>query len=338
MIAYLLGKETFNREVGLLSAGITAVYSYFVYYSANLVTEPFYITGVLMVLYVSIRIVKIIAADLEAERFFDRYKLALALGISLGATVLLRQLFLLFIPFLFLWIWLSVDRSKRRAVISHFFISSIIVGAMILPFTLYNYQRFNRFVLLNTNSGYAFFWGNHPIYGSHFIPILPEEMGSYQDLIPAELLHLDEAALDQALLREGLRFIVEDPVRIILLSFSRIPAYFMFWPSHDSGLVSNVARVSGFGLFLPLMLFGIVRSLSNRKHKLAISSPEVLLLLFALIYTGIHLLTWALIRYRLPVDAVLVIFAGLAFRDLILVYQRRAGRLPEISTKPLDGR
>jgi hypothetical protein len=30
----------------------------------------------------------------------------------------------------------------------------------------------------------------------------------------------------------------------------------------------------------------------------------------------IHLLSWALIRYRLPVDAVLIVFAGLAFVDL----------------------
>jgi hypothetical protein len=34
------------------------------------------------------------------------------------------------------------------------------------------------------------------------------------------------------------------------------------------------------------------------------------------VYTLIHVLTWTLIRYRLPVDAILVIFAGLALVDL----------------------
>jgi hypothetical protein len=43
--------------------------------------------------------------------------------------------------------------------------------------------------------------------------------------------------------------------------------------------------------------------------------------MFIVIYTGIHVLTWTLIRYRLPVDALLVIFAGLAVVDL-------AGRVP----------
>ncbi len=97
---------------------------------------------------------------------------------------------------------------------------------MILPFTAYNYARFGRFVLLNTNSGYAFFWGNHPIYGTHFVPILTPEMGSYQDLIPPEVRNLDEAALDQELMRRGLQFVIDDPGRYLLLSLSRIPVLF----------------------------------------------------------------------------------------------------------------
>ena len=35
------------------------------------------------------------------------------------------------------------------------------------------------------------------------------------------------------------------------------------------------------------------------------------LVLFVGIYSLIHLFSWALIRYRLPIDAVLLIFAGL---------------------------
>jgi len=38
-----------------------------------------------------------------------------------------------------------------------------------------------------------------------------------------------------------------------------------------------------------------------------------------LVYSVIHVLTWALIRYRLPVDAMLVIFAGYA---LVHLYHR----------------
>jgi hypothetical protein len=187
---------------------------------------------------------------------------------------------------------------------------------MILPFTIYNYARFDRFVLLNTNAGYALFWANHPIYGTHFEPILPPEMGSYEDLIPPELRDLDEAALDQALLQRGIRFVVGEPVRYAQLSLSRIPAYFMFWPSSGSGMISNVARVSSFGILWPFMLYGLFYALIRRKSSSFVTSPAFLLILFSITYSLIHLLSWSLIRYRLPVDAVMLIFAGLSIWQL----------------------
>jgi hypothetical protein len=143
----------------------------------------------------------------------------------------------------------------------------------------------------------------------------------YIRLIPPELRNLDEAALDQELLKRGLDFIKQDPGRYLLLSLSRIPAYFTFWPSRDSGLISNISRVGSFGLFSPFMVYGIYRAFTLLlKQKLTLKSdPAILLVLFATIYTGIHLMSWALIRYRLPVDAVLTIFAGLAVAD---IYQR----------------
>jgi hypothetical protein len=42
----------------------------------------------------------------------------------------------------------------------------------------------------------------------------------------------------------------------------------------------------------------------------------VLLTTFVAAYTLVHLLSWALVRYRLPIDGVLVIFAGLAVARL----------------------
>ena len=73
------------------------------------------------------------------------------------------------------------------------------------------------------------------------------------DLIPQELRQLDEAALDQALLKLGLQFVIDEPIRYLQLSLSRIPFYFMFWPSNDSGMLSNISRMASFGLMWPFM-------------------------------------------------------------------------------------
>lgn len=309
-LAYRLGSLAFNQRVGLVTAGITAVYTYFFYYAATLMTEAFYITAILFSLNLLI--------SLSEPEQSSRKKLALFLGLALGTTVLLRQLYLLVIPFLFLWLWWRWYKQGRKLPLMETALALLVIVVMIVPFTIYNYSRFDRFVLLNTNAGYAFYWANHPIYGTRFISILPPEMGTYRDLIPAELRRqrLDEAALDQELLGRGLSFVTDDPGRYILLSLSRIPAYFVFWPTADSELLSNVARLTSFTLFLPFMLYGLVRSLYRGRGLAYLQSPAALLLLFATLYTAIHLLSWALIRYRLPVDAVMVVFAGSAMVDI----------------------
>ncbi len=308
-ITYRIGEKAFGRNVGLIAAIVVSIYIYYVYYGAALMTEPFYITSILFSLFFAMQL----ADNQDKKR--DR-KLGLAMGISLGFTIILRQVFLLFVPFLFLWIWIARFRLNRRLPLLSTVLSFLLIFAFILPITFYNYQRFRRLVLVNTNSGYAFFWGNNPIYGTKFIPILttPE----YQAMIPEEVRHLDEAALDSELLGRGIQFVVQDPMRYILLSLSRIPPYFIFWYSPESSILSNISRIGSFGVFLPFMLYGLFLGIKKTSSFWnLVTSLQGLLILFALVYSGVHILTWTLIRYRLPVDAVLIPFAGLALYDIV---------------------
>jgi hypothetical protein len=73
--------------------------------------------------------------------------------------------------------------------------------------------------------------------------------------------------------------------------------------------MSNLVRVLSYGLYLPFMLLGLYFSFSRWKNFL-------LLYLFMLVHTGIHLLSWPAPRYRLSVDAVAMVFAGLAVLEL----------------------
>ncbi len=328
-LLYRLGKRLFGEPAGLAAAAVGALYAYFIYYAATLMTETFFILCILGSLE--------LALDL-AEK--PSWKTALLLGLTLGLGILLRQTLLLFLPFLLLWLLWA---ARRRIRWQHVALPLLMIALLILPWTVHNYFTFGRFVLLNTNSGFAFFWANHPIYGTRFIPVLPPDGPSYQDLIPPELRLLDEAALDAALMRQGIAFVLEDPVRYLLLSLSRIPEYFKFWPSPESGLVSNISRVASFGVFLPFMLYGLYLSLKRSTQPSGPNSPystpnpqpptfnlqrTALLYLFIAVYSAIHLLSWALIRYRLPVDATLIPFAGLALENLrqrIRESQRREG-------------
>lgn len=311
LLVYKIGEKYAGKSIGLVAAFITAIYFYFVYYSAALMTEPFYITAILGTLYLAM----LVTDPKKDVHLSQRVWLSAAIGVTLGGAILLRQLFLLISPFILFWIGWRVFRQKRSRPLIEIALPLLIIAAMIIPFTIFNYQRFGQFVLLNTNAGFAFFWGNHPIYGTQFIPILPPEMGTYFDLIPKDLLPLSEPALDQALMKLAVQFILDDPLRYVLLSLSRIPAYFQFWPSADSSTFSNISRVGSFGIFWPFMLYGFIRTLIGGDSR-RLSSFTWLVFLFVFTYTGMHLLTWALIRYRLPVDAIMILFAAIGLVDL----------------------
>ncbi len=331
----IVGDSTWEASqiIALLAAAWTAFYGYFIYYSAALMTETFYITCILWTLDVAQRIPEKTVEGSLKKRWALLY---LKLGLAVGLAVLFRQAFLLFLPFLFAWLWWAQVRMQsgepnlRRSwlpskrLVWGGLATLAVVAVLILPFTAYNYTRFQRFVLLNTNSGYAFFWANHPVHGYKFVPLFTEGMPSYQELIPEELRSLDEAALDQELLRIGLGFVFDEPLRYISLSLTRIPEHFIFWPLQTSPLLSNLTRTGSLGVALPFSIAGIIfMSVHFRRNDFQYPAASILLLLFFFVYAGIHILTWAGIRYRLPVDPILILFASYGLFQLIVTVQKR---------------
>jgi 4-amino-4-deoxy-L-arabinose transferase-like glycosyltransferase len=286
-----LGRRMGDERVGLIAAGWGALYGYFIYYSATLMTEMATIAAILWLLELSLRL---------AER--PTWRRWLVFGLLVGIAGLLRQVALLPVPLVGLWIvaqrrsWQSVGGLALAAAVSMM---------LLAPVTWRNWHAFGSFVPVNTNAGYAFFWANHPVHGADFMPILEGDAPSYQELIPPELLSLNEAALNDALLERGLGFVREDPLRYVRLSLSRIDDYFTFWPSRRSSLPSNLTRVLSFGVALPFMLAGLWLA---RRQWWGIAP----LWLFGGAYVLLHLLSWALIRYRLPVDGVLLVLAAVA--------------------------
>ncbi len=345
LITWRIGRRLFGPKVGLVSAALTAFYAYFVYYAGALVTESFFILAILWALDVSTAL-----ADSSNPLYCKReVKPWVYLGLAFASAALLRQTILLLVPFVLAWIawqvhhrtsskspllggerWLQpsgVGRSTKTPVVpllSRMTLTVLIVFAFILPWTVRNYRVFGQFVLLNTNAGFAFFWGNHPIHGSEFIPLLPGNRTTYGALIPEELRGFNEARLDRALLLRGLTFAREDPARYIRLSISRAKEFFKFLPSQNSGVASNYARVLSFGLCFPFILFGLILVVPCWKGW---GSPQyypgaVLLFFVSAGYTLIHLMTWSLIRYRLPVDAITMPFAAFS---MVYAYDRVFG-------------
>ena len=214
-----LTKRGFTTErLALLAAGISAVYFYFVLYAATLMTETFYLIALLWSLLLMMRL---------AERPTLRH--GLWLGLILGLTTLLRQSVLPWLIVAVLWLLLVAYRAKvMRRMAGALLVTGMVMAVMIAPFTIRNYLAYGQFLLLNSNAGYAMYSAQHPMQGTNFQEFTGAPM-------PADLQGMNEAQMDRELMRRGIGFVTDDPGRYVLLSLSRIPDYFEFWPEQGRG-------------------------------------------------------------------------------------------------------
>lgn len=287
-LIYRLGRQLFDERVGLVAAALMAAYAYFVFFAAALMTQTFFILALLAALTMAIDAVRAPAPG--------RW---LGLGLVLGIGTLLRQNLLLFAPLLLAWAaWSCRGRMRWPAPLA----ALLGMALCIAPWTVYNYRVFGDFLLLNSNGGFFLYSSNHPSHGTRFDPnhVAPR---------PAHVHGLAEPAMDRALAREALAMIRAEPGRFLALSWSRVSEYFRWLPDRRSSLLSNLARLFSFTLYLPFMLWGLL--LSYRRWN--VLAP---LLMYVAFETVMHLSSWAAPRYRLPSDAVMMLFAALAVIDL----------------------
>ena len=115
-LVWRIGNRVFGPPVAVIAAAMSAVYIYFFYYAGALVTETFYIVGILWVIDTTFRLVEPNeSGEAAGASASNRWWLWIELGLAMGVTVLLRQVFLLFAPILYVWIWWNRAEKRRLA-------------------------------------------------------------------------------------------------------------------------------------------------------------------------------------------------------------------------------
>ena len=293
--------------VPLVAALVAALYGYFLLYAATMMTETYYI----VVLLWSLERALALDRQLRDGSLLGIWRPGLLLGLSLGLAALLRQSILPWAAVLFLYLLVAGLRAARRrvgqarATILALGGAGLVIVAFILPWTVRNYIVYDEFLLLNSNAGYAMYSAQHPMHGTRF-----REFDAAP--LPEGFWGRSEPVLDRELMRLGIGFVLDQPGRYLLLSLSRVRAFFEFWPTPDTTLLHNVGRTGSFGLFLPFLLYGLYLSF----RRLGFLGENAVLFLFAAFYALLHVLTWAMVRYRLPVDAALMPLGAWALVDL----------------------
>lgn len=285
LIVYLIGKRLFNQTIGLIAAGICALYGPFLVYETSILTTVLDTFLLLLGVFILLKSVE--------QSSLKWYFIA---GIVLGLSALSRATTILVLPFLLLWLMIKLGVNKK------FLCSSLlIILGMILtfsPFTYRNYKYSGEFILL-TNTGPVAFWvgNNEDSEGVYHLPPYTEELR-----LKNENFYIEDA----------LRFIREKPKEYLWLLYKKFTLFWNAYEIPDNDIVYE--RFIKLSPLLKIMIpFGLVASLGLVGLLLCLRRPNKNLLLLYFVIFGYMIaiiLFFIQSRFRVPVVPYLSIFAA----------------------------
>jgi 4-amino-4-deoxy-L-arabinose transferase-like glycosyltransferase len=253
-------------------------------------------------------------------------------GLLWGAAALTNPSLCVVMPFLLLWLWFQRKRSTgvsgallSRAVL--FFVLAI------LPWTIRNYFEVGGLFFIKSNFGLELWLGNNPRIANQDLYAVAEQhpMGNYREY--KLLLMTGEPVYSRLKQRDAIAFIRANP-----LTFRRL-CYYRFVDTWTGLLDSEqdhyilplgirIAYVRGVALFSLVAFAGIFLGFFRNTRE------SIPLVLCVVIFPIPYYVTHSSLRYRHPIEPVIVIFAALAVTSVerLLRLKKLAG--PETSLIP----
>jgi 4-amino-4-deoxy-L-arabinose transferase-like glycosyltransferase len=336
VVGFLLARSLFGATVGVLAGLTVAAYPHLVYLNA-LFEYPqtlgiLFMTTFLLLLY----------------RFNEHRKLSTLFmaSVLLGATILSLPTLLLFVP-VFALLTLKRDADWRRNL---GYVAVAIAGLVITvgSWALRNYAAYDRVILVNAASGVNFWAANNEAYarwgkeGSVPMCTGPHGVTSYclehretqKELRKQNLTDVEYAmAEERAAWEHGLRFVRESPGRFVELGFSKFLRLWSPWPDavhtgpERGGSNRNAISAVSYIPMALLALVGLILSARTHARKL------IPIYLLAAVFVAPFAVFLPTMRYRLPIDFLLGIFAAIPLAYLWrLAVEARSRRTPHAET------
>jgi dolichyl-phosphate-mannose-protein mannosyltransferase len=305
---FFLGKRIGGLSVAATSAWLWAVFPAGVIVPSTWLWDTTLTTLVL---------ITIIWATLELSesiktRDWIWYGLLWGFGLAMNPSILSTM------PFLMLWL---VWRLRKRAQ-QWLKLPAIALSVMFLcciPWAARNYVDFHRVIPFRSNFGLELWLGNNP----DDIAILPDHLSPFLNTrLHDEYVAKGEIAFMQAKKAESIRYIRSAPLTFLKYTWYRFLQMWLGIEEPMIGMLTNYsARVTfivSFNLFIVLAgLSGLL--IFCRKHP-EISTPIAAV---PLVYPAIYYVTHPSLRYRHPMDPILIVMAAFAICYVVSAVTRR---------------
>lgn len=305
---YLVAKMLFDEKVSSLSAVLSALSPGIIVYSTSKIHS--------MSLYALVYCISLFAVFkyIKKQGNFN----AIFLGVMLGAGLLSRNNFVLFIPFLFLYLFFRKFLSIRNLIKI-----SIAMFVVLLPLLVRNYMVYQKIIILKP----AVIW---PAMNPKATGTLYDKNGghSFSDVnkqLFSEFSHLSDLEYTDIINKSVFSNIIKNKLTYLLLSLKRF--YYFWWFSPDTGKLYPKYYLTLYKPYYLFILFfalcGIIIAIANSLKKHTLKDFRWFILVVFIISTTIpHYLYYGEGRHRFALEPILLILTSyglLFFLDKITI-------------------
>ncbi len=291
VIAGVIGRRLAGERAGVAAAAMAAIYPPLVWIAAYTLSEAI---AWPLGLFAAWRFDAMLGAEPS-----QRTRAALLAGLATGVAILVRPGLIVFAGLAALWlVW------RRRPLLALWLVAGIVV--LVGPWTVRNYMREGRVILVAAEGGVTFWTGNHPLARGEGDMAANPQLKVASNAIRAAHPDLDEVRLEPIYYREALAWIRAHPIDWAALEARKL--FYLIVPIGPSYWLHSaryaIASVVSYALALALAVAGVVRLGSTRGR-----APGLWLLLASAIV--MCLVFFPQERFRIPaIDPALVILAG----------------------------
>ncbi len=319
-VLFALGRLIFSRAAGVLAGLTAASYWVFLYYDAELLIP---------VLIVPLDLILLGLLWYAGRR--PRGWLWLVCGAVMGLSAIARPNILLLAPPLVAWIFALNGRRWKQAVSCSvcLFLGTI---APIVPIAIRNYVVGREFVLIASQGGVNFYIGNNPD-SDGMSAVIKGDPPQWKPCYDAQIARAERDAgrklsageVSDWYYRQAWRFMRDQPGRAAALMLKKLRCFWSRWEVGNNQdlyfITSHYTPIVGwlpvrFALFAPLGVLGLLLSLRRARELFPLWG-------FVLVYMFSVVMFFVTARYRVPVDAVLILLAGHAVCWLAGALRRR---------------
>jgi len=284
IVIFSLTLEVFkDKNAALISGLISAVYPMNLFYSLAGLTENFYV----FYLYLSFL-------------FFYKKKFILGL-IFLVLCLYTRSIIIYFIPIVILS-FSYINNKNVQLIITQCIKAFIIFIIFLSPWWLFNYSKYNKFVLTNIGTGEVLYLGNNE----------KNKTGGNNMGVDADFKKYNDGKFknkldrDKALLKDSIKFILDNPKQFLELSLKKFIRFWNIFPNNKKLNENTLFKYIIFLSYTPILIMSALWALKNPKFIKKIT-PMILFILYT---TLIHVVSISSIRYRFPIEPILIILSS----------------------------